>query len=283
MHADNLTIGIVGLGLIGGSIAKAFRENTSHRVLGYDLSEKTLSSAVFCSAIEENLEGKYSECDIIVMALYPKDTVEFVETHAKEFKAGSIVTDCSGVKSFVCESLAKTGRENGFYFIGGHPMAGIERSGFGYSRPDMFKNASMILTPPEDTPKEKIDLLWSVFSRLGFTHLELTTPEEHDKMIAFTSQLAHVVSSAYIMSPSALNHFGFSAGSFKDMTRVARLNEYMWTELFLENKEYLSLELDGLIDRLEQFSKAVKTADRNTLFNLLKTGREHKEESERLG
>lgn len=283
MHADNLTIGIVGLGLIGGSIAKAFRENTYHRVLGYDKSKKALSSAVFCSAIEESLEGKYGECDILVMALYPKDTVEFIKEHAKEFKPGSIVTDCSGVKSFVCERVSKIAKENDFCFIGGHPMAGIERSGFGYSRPDLFKGASLILTPDETVPKEKIDIIWREFSRLGFTHLELTTPKEHDKMIAFTSQLAHVVSSAYIMSPSALNHYGFSAGSFKDMTRVARLNEYMWTELFLENMDFLSLELEGLIDRLKKFDKAIKEADRDSLFELLKTGREHKEESERLG
>ena len=282
MRADNLTIGVVGLGLIGGSIAKALRENTSHKVLGYDKSEKILSSAVFCSAIEESLEGKFSECDILIMALYPEDTVEFVKEHAGEFKKDSVITDCSGVKSFVCNELLKVAKRNGFSFIGGHPMAGIERSGFGYSRPDLFKNASLILTPDETTSKENIDLLWSVFSRLGFTHLELTTPEEHDKMIAFTSQLAHVVSSAYIMSPSALNHFGFSAGSFKDMTRVARLNEYMWTELFLENKDYLTIELEGLIKRLLEFNKAIKNADRDSLFNLLKTGREHKEESERI-
>lgn len=283
MRADNLTIGIAGLGLIGGSIAKAFRENTYHRVLGYDISEKALSSAVFCSAIEESLEGKFGECDIVIMALYPKDTVDFIKAHAKEFKPGSIITDCSGVKSFVCDELSKVASEHGFFFIGGHPMAGIERSGFGYSRPDLFKNASMILTPDETIPKEKIDLLWGEFKRLGFTHLELTTPEEHDKMIAFTSQLAHVVSSAYIMSPSALNHFGFSAGSFKDLTRVARLNEYMWTELFLENKDFLSDELEGLIERLKEFNRSIKEADRDCLFNMLKTGREHKEESERLG
>lgn len=283
MHADNLTIGIVGLGLIGGSIAKAFRENTYHRVLGYDISEKALSSAVFCSAIEESLEGKFSECDIVIMALYPKATVEFIEKHAGEFKPGSVVTDCSGVKSFVCEKLSEIAKKNGFYFVGGHPMAGIERSGFGYSRPDLFKNASMIFTPDETIPKEVIDLLWQEFKRLGFSHLELTTPKEHDKMIAFTSQLAHVVSSAYIMSPSALNHFGFSAGSFKDLTRVARLNEYMWTELFLENKDFLSDELEGLIKRLTSFNKAIKESDKDALFNMLKTGREHKEESERLG
>ena len=283
MHADNLTIGVVGLGLIGGSIAQAFRENTTYRVLGSDKSEKVLSSAVFCSAVEESLEGKLAECDILIVALYPKDTVEFIKKHAGEFKPGTIVTDTSGVKSFVCEELFKLSEEGGFYFIGGHPMAGIERSGFEYSRPDLFKDASLILTPYKSTPKEKTDLLWHVLRRLGFSYLELTTPKEHDKMIAFTSQLAHIVSSAYVMSPSALNHFGFSAGSFKDMTRVARLNEYMWTELFLENASCLSLELDGLIKRLLEFDDALKTGDKKHLFELLKKGREQKEESDLLG
>lgn len=282
MHTNNHNIGVVGLGLIGGSIAKALKEYTDFKVLGYDKSDSVITSAMFCSAIDENLDGKLDECDIIIMALYPEDTVHFIKENAKAFKKNCIIVDTSGVKGYVCERLFPFAKENNIFFTGGHPMAGIERSGFEYSKPELFKNASFILTPPEDFPQEKISFLWSLLSKIGFSHLEVTTPDEHDRMIAFTSQLAHIVSSAYIMSPSSLSHFGFSAGSFKDMTRVAKLNENMWTELFLENKDCLSYEIDGLIKRLEEFNSAIKNKDKISLFNLLKKGREMKEETENL-
>lgn len=276
-----MTIGIIGLGLIGGSLAKAIKENTTFSVLGYDRYEEVVKKAHFAGAIDSGLEGKLAQCDILLLALYPKDAVNFIEENKKLINKKTIVCDCCGTKSYVSEHIGKIAKECGFTFIGGHPMAGIERFGFDYSKPDMFCGASMIFTC-EEKNCEKIETIKSVFSRLGFSNFVTTTPENHDRVIAYTSQLAHVVSSAYIQSPTAEEYYGFSAGSFKDLTRVARLNEKMWTELFLENSKYLTEEIDSLIERLSDFSKAIKTKDEDKILALLKCGCECKEKSDAL-
>lgn len=280
MRTDNMKIAVIGLGLIGGSIAKAFKKFTNCVVMGYDKDEKVMEDALRQGAIDKKFS--FEDCDIIVSCLYPEATVEFVREIAQKINKNTIVTDCGGVKKSVCDEIYPVARECGFTFIGMHPMAGIERSGFSYSFADMFVGASLILTPYDDTPEEKIDFLSDAFLKIGFGSIKISTPDEHDKVIAYTSQLAHVLSASYIKSPMALKHKGFSAGSFKDMTRVARLNEYMWTELFLENADNLTEEIDLLADNLKAFSDAIKNRDREKLFNLLKDGRERKELSEEL-
>lgn len=275
----NPKIGIIGLGLIGGSCAKAFKQNTSFAVLGLDKNKEVIKNAVFSGAVDGELKN-LCDCDIIISALYPKATADFLKSRFGEIKKGAVVTDFCGIKSYVCEKIEPLAKKYGFYYIGAHPMAGIERFGFENSKPDLFEGASLIMTPSSDVPKAAVDFLWSVLKQLGFAHLELTTPQIHDEVIAFTSQLAHVVSSAYIQSPSAMKQYGFSAGSFKDMTRVARLNEQMWTELFVENKEPLAKEIGGLIERLSEFKEVIENSDKERLFKILKKGRELKEESD---
>ena len=189
--------------------------------------------------------------------------------------------DCCGIKEYVCQELMPFARDNGFVFVGAHPMAGIERSGFENSNHSMFNNASMILTPPKGVSIELLETLKKFWGAIGFTNLEITTPENHDRIIAYTSQLAHVVSSAYIKSPTAMDHYGFSAGSYKDMTRVARLNEKMWTELFMENKENLLNEINTMLVSLTQFRDAMAADDSARLCELLKDGRERKAEADR--
>lgn len=271
-----MEIGIVGLGLIGGSLAKAISQNTDNIVYGTDLSDQVVKKAVLINAIEQPLTDELlPQCDIVIVALYPQATIDYVKSHADLFAPDSIVIDCGGVKGIVCDALIPLAEEHGFLFVGGHPMAGLEHSGFTYAKKTLFSNASMVFTPTRG-PIESMSRLKDLFTAIGFTNIQIATPEEHDKKIAFTSQLAHVVSNAYIKSPTAMEHMGFSAGSYKDLTRVAKLNEHMWTELFLENPENLTNEIDMLIDNLKKYSDAIKAKDSETLCDLLRDGREKK-------
>lgn len=271
-----MEIGIVGLGLIGGSLAKAISQNTDHTVYGFDISDQVIKKAVLVDAIEQPLTDELlPHCDIVIVALYPQATIDYVKAHADLFKKDSIVLDCGGVKGIVCDALEPLAEKKGFLFVGGHPMAGLEHSGFTYAKKSLFNNASMIFTPTKG-PIESMEILKELFTSIGFTNIEISKAADHDRKIAFTSQLAHVVSNAYIKSPTAMEHAGFSAGSYKDLTRVAKLNEHMWTELFLENGDNLVNEIDGLVEQLLKYSKAIKENDADTLRELLKDGREKK-------
>lgn len=270
------TIAVAGLGLIGGSLCKAIKEWTEARVIGFNRTEKTLEKALEDGAIDE-IGTSLENVDLLLLGLYPGLSVQFVEDHIKEVKKGLVVIDTCGVKGYVCDRLAPLAAANGFEFIGGHPMAGREFSGYTYALKDLFVGASMILTPTEASSEETLVRAEAFFSRLGFARVVRTTPENHDRMIAFTSQLAHIVSSAYIKSPEADRHAGYSAGSYKDLTRVARLNETMWTELFLDNREALVAEIDEIIRHLAEYREAVSRGDAETLTRLLREGRERKE------
>ena len=272
------TVGVVGLGLIGGSMAKAIHQYTDCTLLGYDTDGGALSRALDEGVVSAALTAdRLAECDLVVVALYPQAVVEYVSAHRDHFRKGGVVMDCGGVKGVVCTPLADVVKDAGFWFVGGHPMAGIERSGYGHAFPELFQGASLILTPYPGTPRECLDGIWELARRLGFGHLQLSTPEEHDHIIAYTSQLAHVVSCAYVGSPSAPNFEGFSAGSFKDMTRVAKLNEEMWTELFLENQGALVREIDTLVEELAAFAYTIRRGDRDRLKDMLRHAREIKE------
>lgn len=273
-----MRIGIVGLGLIGGSLAKALKYNTEHEVLGTDIDRGVLLKAKLLGAVDDELPPEQlSSCDLVITALYPQDTLDYITQHAQSFKKGAIVMDCCGVKRVICETLWQCAKENGFLFYGAHPMAGLHFSGFAYSDVHMFSNASMILLPPDNADINDLANLKHLFLSIGFTNIQISTPEEHDRIIAYTSQLAHVVSNAYVKSPQAQVHNGFSAGSYKDLTRVAKLNADMWTELFLDNVDNLTEELDGLIENLQQYSRALHEKDAKTLHALLKAGSDRKE------
>ena len=273
-----MKIGMIGLGLIGGSIAKAIRQHTEHEVLGFDISEEVRRRAKLVEVVDDFLEeGNPAQCDMVIIALYPAETRQYLEKQKENFKNGAIVIDCCGIKTQICEEGIALGAQYGFHFIGGHPMAGIERSGFAYSNAEMFAGATMILTPK---PNEDLSLMNTVsqfFRLLGFGKLQITTWQEHDRMIAYTSQLAHVVSSAYIKNDLSYKHKGFSAGSFQDMTRVAKLNEVMWTNLFMDNRSNLLEEIEQLIERLSLYKNAIQDADTDTLKMLLKEGKERRQ------
>lgn len=268
---------IVGLGLIGGSLAKAFKKFTDYDIIGLDTDKTVMEKALKNGDIDCAFNGEFEGIDIIISALFPEATVKFVTENADKIDKRTIVTDCGGVKEMVCNKIEPVAKEKGFTFIGMHPMAGLEKFGYDSSKESLFLGASLILTPYDGTDEKKVKLLGDAVSRTGFSGVKITTPKEHDEVIAYTSQLAHVVSGAYIKSETAKRHSGFSAGSFRDMTRVAHLNEYMWTELFMDNRENLARETDDLIERLSEYSEALKNGDRERLFAILKEGREQKD------
>lgn len=272
-----MKIGIVGLGLIGGSIAKAIKQNTDYEVLGTDLQEPVICKAQLLEAIDGRFtDDMIGACDYVILALYPGATVEYIKAHSNEIKKGAVVIDCCGVKEAVCSEIYPMAEKQGFSYVGGHPMAGIEFSGFEHSQKNLFKHASMILTPQTGMNIQEMDRLKKFWLSLGFNHVQIATPEEHDRIIAFTSQLAHVVSSAYVKSPTSLKHKGFSAGSYKDLSRVAKLNETMWTELFLLNRKNLVSEIDGMIGRLQEYRDAISEGNEKDLWALLHEGTERK-------
>lgn len=273
-----MTTAVVGLGLIGGSLCKTIKKNTSHTVYGFDLDNTISTYALMDGGIDRILDDEnISECDFILLCVYPKATVEFLKEKAPLIKKDAVVIDCGGVKKAICESCFEIANEHGFTFIGGHPMAGLHHSGYKNSTADLFIDASMILTPQSTDDIALLESVTLFVKSLGFSTVTVTTPDEHDTIIAFTSQLAHVVSNAYVKSPQAKAHKGFSAGSYKDMTRVARLNENMWTELFLENKEPLLFELDHIITSLSEYRDAIEKDDAEKLRTLLRDGRLAKE------
>lgn len=273
-----MKIGIIGLGLIGGSMAKAIRLNTDHYVLGMDIDQKIVTKAKIIEAINEELtEENIGECDMVILALYPDATVNTVRKYARLIKKGAYLIDCGGVKEKVCDNIPEIARENGFIFVGGHPMAGIEKIGFKYSNAEIFTEASMILTPDDNVKVEDLVNIKIFFLSIGFGKITVKTAKDHDRIIAYTSQLAHVLSNAYVKSETAKEHKGLSAGSFKDLTRVAYLNETMWTELFFENKNNLISELDTLINNLGEYKSALEKNDEDKLKELLRIGRETKE------
>ena len=272
-----MKVGIVGLGLIGGSMAKSIKARTGHTVFGIARSDETLMMARMCGAVDAPLtQENLSQCDLILIAIRPAAAIEWVRRNAADISKSAVVVDLCGVKRVVVESIAPIAEQYGFAYIGGHPMAGKERSGFTSATEDLYVGASMILTPDKRTDMQLLEMLKAFFLDIGFANLTFSTPDEHDRIIAYTSQLAHIVSSAYIKSPEAQRRRGFSAGSFRDMTRVARLDEDMWTELFLDDADYLTKELDILIDNLSEYADALKAKDADRLRALLKDGREKK-------
>lgn len=271
------TVGIVGLGLIGGSIAKCFRKYTDFTIFGYDISSKVRSKALRDGTLDEVLCRKnLYKCDITIVCLYPVDTAEYIEDNIDLFKKESIVVDFAGVKTKICAGVSKLCAEKNIKFVGGHPMAGMEKSGYNYATADLYDGATMVMCTDEFTNMQALNELSNLFLKIGFGRITVTSPEEHDKIIAFTSQLAHVVSNAYVQSDCAKMQMGFSAGSYKDLTRVAYLNEDMWAELFIENAPALANEIRTLCERLTEYADVIDNGNLDRLKDILRTGKEMK-------
>lgn len=271
------SVGIVGLGLIGGSLARAVKA-AGFQVLGDDIQPSVLLKARLAGIVDEALtDERLSECGVILLGLYPSDTLKWLEQKAPLLAPSTVVMDTCGVKQAVCAPAWSLARSHRFTFVGGHPMEGAAKIGFDNSDGGLFRGASIILCPDEDLSIEQMKKLKDVLDSAGFSRYEISTPEHHDRMIALTSQLAHVVSSAFVKAPLASKHHGYSAGSFRDMTRVAYLNEAMWTELFMENRTFLLGEINALIERISLYRDVLMENDEIGLNRLLKEGREQKE------
>jgi len=267
-----MNIGIVGMGLIGGSLAKAYSE-AGHTVYAFDIDDGILGFAMLAGAAKGVLDGhSIGQCDALFIALNPGDAVAYLESAAPSIAKNTVVFDCCGIKRFVCERCVPLAKQYGFTFVGGHPMAGSHNAGFKNSRSNLFRGASMILVPPVYDNPDLFGRIEGLLKPVGFGHLTITTAEKHDEMIAFSSQMAHIVSNAFIKSPTARGHKGFSAGSYKDLTRVARLNADMWAELFMHNSDFLIQELDCLMGALSRYKDALTVQDGGELRTLLEEG-----------
>ena len=273
-----MKVGILGLGLIGGSLARAYAI-AGHTVYVSVRNDSMLALAQLAGAVHGPLtQENIGECDLILLAIYPDGSASWLEKNAQFVSPYALVIDCCGIKREICSRCFPLAKQYGFTFVGGHPMAGSQFSGFKYSRADLFENAPMVLVPPKFDDIDLLDRCKRALAPCNFGSFSVTTAEEHDKLIAFTSQMPHILSNAFIKSPTALKHKGFSAGSYKDLTRVAWLNPQMWAELFLENKDNTLFELDTYIKNLTAYRDALANDDLQTLTALLDEGKRRKEE-----
>lgn len=273
-----MNVGILGLGLIGGSLARAYAK-AGHQVYVCDLDKDMLAFAQLAGVVHQELnDSNIPTCDLILLAIYPDASADWLETHGRLISPDALVIDCCGTKVRVCARCFPIAQRCGFTYVGGHPMAGSHNSGFKYSRSNLFQGAPMVLVPPRFDDMDLLDRVKEALEPCKFGSFSVTTAAEHDRMIAFTSQMPHIVSNAYIKSPTALNHKGFSAGSYKDLTRVAWLNPQMWAELFMDNRENILSELDFYIESLSAYRKAVEAEDMDTLIALLDEGKKRKEQ-----
>lgn len=279
-----MNVTIVGLGLIGGSLAKTIRKTTDCAIFGIDRCAKTLDLALESHAISHaydanepgEIEKVLGRSDMVFLCLYPSDCIDFAEQYASHFKQGCIVTDVCGVKTGICRALMPVAARHGFHFIGAHPMAGLEQGGFEHATDTLFRGASFIVTP-EGADKTAAETLCGFALSLGFGWIIRTTPQKHDRTIAFTSQVPHALAAAYVLSPYCAEHIGFSAGSYRDVSRVAMINETLWSELFVENSAALTAEIDTLIDNLISIRHAVFHQDKQAVAAILQQGRHSKE------
>lgn len=273
-----MTVGILGLGLIGGSLARAYTK-AGHTVLACEKDESILSFAQLAGAVFAPLDTtNIAQCDLILLSVYADASASWLEQNGKYIAQSALVIDCCGIKKEICSRCFPVAEKYGFTFVGGHPMAGSHYSGFKYSRSNLFQGAPMVLVPPRYDDPMLLQRVKDALAPCGFKRFSVTTAEEHDEMIAFTSQMPHIISNAFIKSPTAQSHSGFSAGSYKDLTRVAWLNPQMWAELFLSNKGNVLHELDTLISSLQEYRAAIESQDEQRLIALLDEGRKRKEE-----
>ena len=271
-----MTLGVVGLGLIGGSFTKAYKE-AGHRVLGSDTDRTILGFTMLEGAVDAELTREnMKECDLLLITTYINAAAQWFKDNAPYIDKHTVVIDCLGVKRNICKLGFELAEKYGFTYVGGHPMAGTQYAGFKHSRANMFKGAPMVLVPPVYDDMQFLDNIKGLLAPAGFGKLSVTTAEEHDRMIAFTSQMAHIVSNAYIKSPTAGSHKGFSAGSYKDLTRVARLNPKMWAELFMDNRENVIKEIDWMLGFLQEYRDAIVDDDEEKLVRILDEGSQKK-------
>ena len=278
-----MKIGIIGLGLIGGSLGRTIVKKTNDTVYAFDISKKAMLDGKLLSAYHFELNNQnISEMDVVFFSLYPKNLEIALAEYCPKLKKGCLVLDGCGNKRKVVKQMKELSTVYPhLQFISTHPMAGREFSGVNHSSSSLFDKASMILVNV-NADLRTISWLKEYSLSIGFGSVTITTAEKHDEIIALTSQLAHLVSSSYIKSETASEFMGFSAGSFRDMTRVARLSPEMWAELTVDNADFLVNEIDSIIKSLSEYKDALNEKNLEKMKKLLADGNEKKLLSEKM-
>ncbi len=263
---------IVGLGMIGGSYAEKLS------ALGFEVGAIVRRPEVLDYALERGLiaHGRIevtreyvSQFDLVISALYPKAFVEWVRKYQDFFKSGAVITDVTGVKRAVVPAVQSILRED-VEFVPSHPMAGRERSGVEFADSKVFAGANFIITPTERNTPEGIELVRSLACILGFRHIAVLSPEAHDEMIGFLSQLTHCIAVALMDCKESEHLVEYTGDSFRDLTRIARINENMWTELFLENRDELLKQMDLFLEKFTQLRDALAKGDEDTMKEMMR-------------
>lgn len=261
---------VYGLGIIGASVCASLRA-AGHAVYGRNRSRRPIEYALEHGYIDGEAET-YEGADVVIIALPPRAALK--ELDEGDFPDGCIVSDICGVKRLLEDAVKAKPR--GYRYVGIHPMAGKETSGIESASADLFQGANLVIAVNEDTDKDALETVRRLAGDMGFAHIAECSAEKHDRMIALTSQLAHVVSSAYVKSPDALGCDGFTGGSFQDMTRVAGVDENVWTELYFSNREPLLSEIERIEARLEEYRAALSAGDEDRMRELIGEGKQYR-------
>lgn len=276
MKIEVKTIGVVGYGLIGGSLGMALKKYTDNHIIAIDNNKEVLNYIK-----ENNLADEVSDvtddilqkCDVVFIGLYPEDIVKFMDEFSNKFKPGTTVVDLCGIKQFVVKRYKNLKNIN---FIGAHPMAGKEKNGITTADADLYNGASFLITPTETANQDSLEYIKYLAKKVGFEKIVVTTDENHDKMITYTSQLPHIMSVAYVLQECHSKCEGYYAGSFKDMTRVADINSTLWTQLFKNNRDFLTKQIDEYINSLEMIKECINS-NGDELKDLLSKSKKIKE------
>lgn len=278
LKKKNITI--VGLGLMGGSYAKALRRAGFANIFAIDLDMSTLTQSQSDGIITKGYLDPADilpSSDILIISLYPKQTIEFMEENYTNFKKDSLVIDICGVKSVVTDNLPKRMLDR-CDFVPTHPMAGREKKGYQMSTEDLFDGCSYVITPLDSNKAENIDIVRAIASDIGAKRVLTCDPRTHDEYISFVSQLPHVLACSYMASSGHRPLSEYAAGSFRDVSRVALINELVWQELFSLNREFLTEEIDSLITELHSFRDIIASDDKQGAIDYMKSARIIKED-----
>lgn len=276
----DFNITIVGLGLIGGSYAEAIKELSPKNLWAIDIDEESLKYAEKIGLIDKGYkeaEVPIKNSDIIIICLYPELTLKFLKENMKHFKSGAIITDAVGIKEKVTENINSIIRDD-LDFIGGHPMAGRETSGVKSASKEIFKNANYIITPTDKNKKENIELIEDLVRKIGFSKIVKVSPRKHDEIIAFTSQLPHVIATTLMNCTYMQDVNSFTGGSFNDITRIAKINSSLWSELMIENDEHIVSQINLFQNYMTKIKNAIESKNYEQLNDILKESSKRKEE-----
>lgn len=275
---DKFKIAVIGLGVIGGSLAYALRGFKDCEISGYDLNMDTVRLAkernaidYACFSSKEAVRG----ANLIIVCVYPEYIHKIIEECKDELKTGAVITDVCGVKTEISKRIENV-LPSGVFYVGGHPMAGREVDGFINADKDLFKESGYIITVSEKSDKNSFRLVYDMAKYIGASRIAVNTPEKHDEIIAYTSDLMHIAASALCLTYNEEMNKAYTAGSFRDCTRIAFINPELWTELFLSNKRNTLFEIDRLLAGINELRAAICNDDFDGLYALLNKVRENK-------